>query len=185
MPQTATTWRARTQSRAAAASLGLALLSSLSLGLGCAAMRQSLKGQEISHRGVYACPGDAGCDQKEMKRSTSGTQMDGMTVTDVHLAPVAALAYTAESPFERLEAKIADCKGNSIDVAPERIVPAGEHKVGDALAKESWMIVVHRDDVKDLVLKGKGECAVWKVTATAHWPKDVQSTHRVGLRPTR
>ena len=44
-----------------------------------------------------------------------------------------------------------------------------EHGITDPRAQQSFMVLLESDAPAGLTLKKKGECAIWTVTATAHW----------------
>jgi hypothetical protein len=161
-----------------------AVLSWFSIGLllgslGCAELRQNLRGQELSYRGAWYCEGSSCADDKLVK-STRGTREGTTDIATVKLDSKAALAFTAASAFETLEATVRDCKGNTAKVATDSIVPAGKHKVGDAAARESWIIWIDRSDLAKLEL-GSGKCARWLIDAKAGWTDGASYSQTVGI----
>jgi hypothetical protein len=136
--------------------------------VGCAALRQNLRGQDLSFRGAWFCP-KAGCKEAEMKRSTRGSRRGETSVSKVKLQPAAALAFWPEAEPSRLEASVKDCKGKSAQVDASRIKRPGEHGIKDSTARQSFIVLLERDAPAGLTLKKKGDCAIWTVTATAHW----------------
>lgn len=136
--------------------------------VGCAGLRQNLRGQDLSYRGAWFCP-EAGCGEAGMQRSTRGSRRGETSVSKVKLQPVAALAFWAEAEPSRLEASVKDCKGKSAKVDASRIKRPGKHGIEDSNARRSFIVLLERDDPAGLTLKKKGECAIWTVTATAHW----------------
>jgi hypothetical protein len=147
---------------------------------GCAQMRQNLRGQELSYRGAWFCA-EAGCAEKAMTRSTRGTREDGVDIATVKLQPRAALAFTAEAPFDRMVASVRDCKGKSLQLPDDAIRPAGSHEVGDASARESWVIVLDEPSLRGQLKLGKGECARWMVEVTATWSDGAAFSSRAGI----
>lgn len=150
--------------------LGLALVLTLAAGAagaGCAAMRQNMRGQELSYRGAWSCE-NANCKASEMVQSRSGTRDGEVSINTVKLAPRAATIWTAAASFDQLTAKVRDCKGNSVDVPARDIVAAGSHGVGNSDARESWVIWIDPGSLSGLE-RSKGACAVWKIEATATW----------------
>jgi hypothetical protein len=143
---------------------------------GCTQMRQSLRGQELSYRGAWYCA-STGCGETQMKRSTSGTREDGVEVASVVLQPRAALAFTAETAFERLDVQVQDCKGKSVELEPTAIKKPGEHRIGDENAKESWMIVLDRS----LELRFGKKCR-WTATVVATWSDGATFTSRAAIQ---
>ena len=71
--------------------------------LSCAMMSQSRKGQELSYRGAWQCA-QRGCAPSTMVQSRRGSNQDGVRFNEVSFNPRAAMAFTAASPFDRLEA---------------------------------------------------------------------------------
>lgn len=134
---------------------------------GCAALRQNMRGQELSYRGAWYCEA-ANCKPGEMVKSRTGTRDGEVTINTVELAPKAAMTFTAAAPFDGLTATVRDCKGNSAEVPSSDIVTAGKHGVGDQDARESWVVWIDPSSLSSLE-RGKGSCAVWKVEAKATW----------------
>ena len=143
-------------------------LLSVATSVGCAAMRQNMKGQELSFRGAWFCE-SVGCAEGDMVLSKRGTRIGDMTVATVKLQPRAALAMTAAAPFEDLKAKVSDCKGASVDLPADRIKRPDGHQIGDESGRESWMIELDKDALGGQLELGEGDCATWKVNATATW----------------
>ena len=135
---------------------------------GCAALRQNMRGQELSYRGAWFCEAD-GCSEKDMVQSRVGSRDGTTTINEVQLRPSAALAFTAEAAFDALEASVTDCKGKSVAVPTGDIAKAGSHSVGDDSARESWIVWVDPAHLDGLKLGNKGSCAIWKVEARATW----------------
>jgi hypothetical protein len=104
-----------------------------------------------------------------MQRSTRGSRSGETSVTKVKLQPAAALAFWAEAEPARVEATVEDCKGKSAKVDASMIKRPNEHGIQDPRARESFMVLLEKDAPAGLTLKKKGKCAVWTVTATAHW----------------
>jgi hypothetical protein len=148
--------------------------------VGCAQMRQNLRGQELSYRGAWFCP-EADCGEKAMTRSTRGTREDGADIATVKLQPRAALAFTAEAPFDRLVATVSDCKGKQVQLPDDAILPAGSHRIGDANARESWVVVLDRAALQGKLKLGKGGCARWMVDVTATWSDGASFSSRAGI----
>jgi hypothetical protein len=144
--------------------------------LSCAQMRQNLRGQELSYRGAWHCE-NAGCSDKQMTRSTAGTRDGAVEVASVSLQPRAALAFTAATPFDRLDVKVEDCKGTSIDLDAAAIKRPGKHTIGNADARESWMILLDRG----LGLKFGPKCR-WTATVVATWSDGATFTSQAGIR---
>lgn len=147
-----------------ATSLVLVFVSSLSA---CAALRQNVRGQELSYRGAWHCSSGA-CEAGEMVKSMAGTRDGEVMVNTVELDPKAGLAFTAAAAFDSLTATVRDCKGNTADVPSSDIVMPGKHGIEDGDARESWIVWVDPGALGQLE-RGKGACAVWKVEATATW----------------
>jgi hypothetical protein len=147
----------------ACSSLALIVASSL----GCASLRQNMRGQELSYRGAWHCSGGA-CTAGEMVKSTSGTREGTMMINTVALDPKAGLAFTAAAPFDTLTATVRDCKGNSAAVPASDIQAPGNHGIEDGDARESWIVWVDPSSLVKLE-RGKGACAVWKIEASATW----------------
>lgn len=143
---------------------------------GCKEMRQNLRGQELSYRGAWFCA-EAGCSEKQMQRSSSGTREGAVDIASVKLRPRAALAFTAEAPFDKLDVKVEDCKGKSVELGADAIKKPGDHKIGDASARESWMVVLD----ESLGLKFGKKCA-WIATVVATWPDGATFTSQAGIR---
>ncbi|MFV8755381.1 hypothetical protein ACNOYE_32930 [Nannocystaceae bacterium ST9] len=145
----------------------------------CAELRQNLRGQELSYRGAWFCEG-ASCKDGELVASRRGTREGTTDIATVKLDSKLALAFTAASAFETLEATVRDCKGNSAAVPSSAIVPAGKHKVGDSTAKESWIVWIDRDALAKLEL-GSGKCARWLIDAKAGWTDGASYSMTVGI----
>lgn len=165
---------ARTAARSSSFVLALLLGSSA-----CAELRQNLRGQELSYRGVWFCEG-ASCKDGELVRSQRGTREGTTDIATIQLASKAGLTFTAASAFETLEATVRDCKGNTAAVPADSIVPAGKHKVGDSAARESWIIWLDRDALAKLEL-GTGKCARWLIDAKAGWTDGASYSMTVGV----
>ena len=146
---------------------------------GCASLRQSVRGQELSYRGAWYCKSGA-CDAGEMVKSTSGTREGTVNINTVKLDPKAAMAFTAAAPFDGLTATVRDCKGNSAAVPGGDISKAGSHQVGDQDARESWIIWIDPASLGGLE-RGQGSCAVWKVEAQATWSDGATHSLSAGI----
>jgi len=131
-------------------------------------LRQNLRGQDLSFRGAWFCA-KAGCGEGKMQRSTRGSRRGETSVTKVKMQPAVALAFWAEAEPSNLEASVKDCKGKSAKVDAAMIKRPGEHGIQDPRAQQSFIVLLEGDATGGLTLKKKGECAVWTVTATAHW----------------
>ena len=159
--------------------VGLGLTASILTSLACAELRQNLRGQELSYRGAWFCESGT-CKDEQLVRSTSGTREGTTDIASVKIEGRVALAFTAASAFERLEATVRDCKGKSAAVGESSIVPAGKHRVGDSAARESWIIWIDRSSLGDLSL-GKGKCARWMIDAKASWTDGATYASTVGI----
>jgi hypothetical protein len=148
-------------------------------GFGCAALRQNMRGQELSYRGAWYCE-SAGCEEADMVQSRAGHREDTTMINEVKLQPQAALAFTAASPFETLTATVEDCKGTSAEVPAGDIAEAGAHGVGDSGARESWLVWLDPAHLGELEL-GSGSCAIWTVEATASWSDGASYSLRAGV----
>lgn len=148
--------------------------------LGCAALRQNMRGQELSYRGAWYCEA-AGCEAKDMIKSTRGTRDGTVNINTVKLAPRAAMAFTAAAPFRDLVATVRDCKGNEALVPAADIAGPGKHAVGDQGAKESWIIWVDPGALDGLE-RGSGSCAIWTIEATATWSDSATHSLSAGLQ---
>jgi hypothetical protein len=133
----------------------------------CAALRQNVRGQELSYRGAWHCSNGT-CEAGKMVKSMVGTRDGEVMVNTVKLDPKAGLAFTAAAPFDSLTATVHDCKGNSADVPTADIVMPGKHGITDGDASESWIVWVDPSALAELE-RGAGACAVWKVEASATW----------------
>jgi hypothetical protein len=159
-----------------ATSLVLALATSLTA---CAALRQNVRGQELSYRGAWHCSSGA-CEAGEMVKSMVGTRDGEVMVNTVKLDPKAGLAFTAAAAFDSLTATVRDCKGNTAELPPSAIVTPGKHGIDDGDARESWIVWVDPSALGKLE-RGKGSCAVWKVEATATWSDGATYSMTAGL----
>ncbi len=144
--------------------IGLALAATLG---GCASLRQNMRGQELSYRGAWFCEAP-NCKAGEMVQSRTGSRDGEVSINTVKLAPRAAMMFTAAAAFDSLTANVRDCKGNTAEVPARDIVTGGEHGIGDADARESWVVWIDPASLSGLQ-RSKGACAVWKVEATAVW----------------
>lgn len=146
---------------------------------GCAELRQNMRGQELSYRGAWFCEGSS-CKDDELVVSRRGTR-DGTTdIATIKLDSHAALAFTAASAFETLEANVRDCKGKTAAVPATSILPAGKHQVGDADVRESWIVRIDPSELASLEL-GSGKCARWLVDAKASWTDGASYSMTVGV----
>jgi hypothetical protein len=159
--------------------LGFVSLVGSASSLGCASLRQSMRGQELSYRGAWHCDQRA-CEPGTMVKSTSGTRDGIVNINTVKLDPKAGMAFTAAAPFDSLTATVRDCKGNSAGVPERDIVRPGNHGIGDPDARESWIIWVDPSALSGLE-RGSGSCAVWKLEATATWSDGATNTLTAGL----
>lgn len=155
--------------------LGLAIAATLG---GCAALRQNMRGQELSYRGAWYCEA-ADCQPGQMVESTTGTRDGEVTINTVELAPRAAMTFTAAAAFDSLTATVRDCKGNSAEVPSSDIVAAGKHGVGDQDARESWIVWIDPASLSGLK-RDKG-CSVWKVEAKATWSDGASYSLTAGI----
>lgn len=162
-------------------SLSLALL--LGASLGCAAMRQNLRGQELSYRGAWFCE-QADCKPEQMVISRAGTREGTTDIASVSLRPKAALAFTAAAAFDSLEATVRDCEGHSAKVPEGSITPAGKHEVGDSSARESWIVWIDPGELAGLE-RGAGKCARWMIDAKATWSDGATFAMTVGIEAER
>jgi hypothetical protein len=147
--------------------------------LGCASLRQSMRGQELSYRGAWHCDGGA-CKSAKMVKSTRGTRDGTVNINTVKLDPKAGMAFTAASPFDQLTATVRDCKGKSAAVPERDIVRPGKHGIVDQEARESWIIWIDPAALGGLE-RGSGSCAVWKVEATATWADGATNSLTAGI----
>lgn len=150
---------------------------------GCAELRQNLRGQELSYRGAWFCEA-ASCSEGQLVKSREGTREGTTDIATVKIAGKVALAFTAASAFDRLEASVRDCKGKSATVAADAIVPAGKHEVGDSSARESWIIWLDRAELRGLEL-GAGKCSRWLIDAKATWTDGATYSSTVGIEVAR
>jgi hypothetical protein len=155
--------------------VGTLLLASV----GCAELRQNLRGQELSYRGAWYCESSS-CKDDQLVRSTRGTREGTTDIATIQLESKAALAFTAASAFETLEATVRDCKGNTAKVPSDSIVPPGKHEVGDSSARESWIIRLDPGELAELEL-GSGKCARWLIDAKAGWTDGASYSQTVGV----
>lgn len=135
--------------------------------LACSALRQNVRGQELSYRGAWHCASGP-CEPGEMVKSMVGTRDGEVMINTVKLDPQTGLAFTAAASFDSLTAKVHDCKGNVVDVPAADIVMPGKHGIKASDASESWVVWLDPSALGGLE-RGKGACAVWKVEATATW----------------
>jgi hypothetical protein len=151
--------------------------------VGCAAMRQNLRGQELSFRGVWFCA-EAGCGQKDMQRSRESSKDGATTVQKVKWTGAVAMAFTAQASMASVGAVATDCKGNHADVEADAILRPGKHKIGDDPARESWMILLDRPALKKAGLEvgRKGGCSQVMVTATGHWSDGATFSMDAGVK---
>lgn len=133
----------------------------------CAALRQNVRGQELSYRGAWHCSSGA-CEAGEMVKSMVGTRDGEVMVNTVKLDPKVGLAFTAAAAFDSLTATVRDCKGNAAEVPASDIVTPGKHGIDDGDAHESWIVWVDPSALGKLE-RGTGACAVWKIEAKATW----------------
>lgn len=147
--------------------------------LGCASLRQSMRGQELSYRGAWHCDSGA-CKPSEMVKSTSGTRDGIVNINTVKLDPKAGMAFTAAAPFDQLTATVLDCKGKRADVPERDIVRPGKHGITNQDARESWIIWVDPAALSGLE-RGAGSCAVWKLEATATWADGATNSLTAGI----
>jgi hypothetical protein len=133
----------------------------------CAALRQNMRGQELSYRGAWHCSSGP-CDAGEMVKSMVGTRDGEVMVNTVKLDPKTGLAFTAAAAFDSLTANVRDCKGNVVDVPATDVIMPGKHGITDGDASESWIVWLDPSALGGLE-RGKGACAVWKIEATATW----------------
>ncbi len=154
-----------------------ALALAVTLG-GCASLRQNLRGQELSYRGAWYCEAP-NCKPGEMVQSRSGTREGEVNVNTVELAPRAAMMFTAAAAFDALTATVRDCKGKVAEVPRRDIVAAGAHGVGDADARESWVVWIDPAALAGLQ-KPSSKCT-WKVEATATWSDGATYSLTAGL----
>lgn len=117
-----------------------------------------------------------------MTRSTRGTRDGDIEVATVKLHPRAAMAFTAEAAFESLEATVTDCKGKNVTLPEDAILRGGSHGIGNADAKESWMIVLDRTALEGQLRLGKGDCARWDVRVVAKWTDGATFSSRAAIK---
>jgi len=160
---------------------GLAVLSlGLLADLGCASLRQSVRGQELSYRGAWHCK-DGPCEAGAMVRSTRGTREGTVNINTVKLDPKAGLAFTAAAPFDSLTATARDCEGETIELAADSIVAPTKHGVEDGDAWESWIVWVNPSELATLE-RGAGSCAIWKIEARATWSDGATDSLTAGVQ---
>lgn len=144
---------------------------------GCAALRQNMRGEELSYRGAWYCKSGP-CEAGEMSESTTGTREGTTMINEVVLAPRAGLAFTAAAPFDTLTATVRDCKGNSAEVPSAEVVAPGAHGIADTDARESWIVWLDPASLPELATN---EGCVWKVEATATWSEGASYTLEAGV----
>lgn len=159
-----------------ATSLVLAFATSLTA---CAALRQNVRGQELSYRGAWHCSSGA-CEAGEMVKSMVGTRDGEVMINTVTLEPKVGLAFTAAAAFDSLTATVRDCKGNAAEVPASDIVMPGKHGIDDGDARESWIVWLDPSALGKLE-RGKGAC-VWKVEAKATWTDGATYSLTAGVK---
>lgn len=156
----------------------LLAVSSLTL-TACAALKQNLRGQELSYRGAWFCSAGA-CKPGEMVKSTVGTREGTTMINTVKLDPRAGMVFTAAAPFDSLTAAVSDCKGTRVDVPAADIAAPGKHGLTHDDAKQSWVVWIDAGALAKLK-RDAGKCAVWTVEATATWSDGTTYALKAGL----
>ncbi len=160
----------------------LCTVASLVAGVGCTALSQNIKGQELSYRGTWYCE-TQGCSESDMIVSRRGGKNGEVRYHNALLKPRAAMVFTAAAPFSRLEATVTDCAGGAVALPEEAFRSPGSHTVGDADARESWLILVDGPILKQHLKFGKGTgCDTIEVAATAHWDDGRSFTLKAGIK---
>lgn len=155
---------------------------SLGFGLGCTAMSQNIKGQELSYRGTWYCE-KQGCAESDMVASRRGGKNGEVRFHSAKLNPRAAMVFTAAAPFSRLEATVTDCAGTAVALPEEAFRAPGSHDVGDSAVHESWLILVDGPVMREhLKFGGDSGCDTIEVAATAHWDDGRSFTLRAGIK---
>lgn len=142
---------------------------------GCASLRQSMRGQELSYRGAWYCKSGP-CSAGEMVKSTTGTR-DGTTmINSVKLDPKAGLAFTAAAAFDSLTATARDCKGHSAEIPAADIVAPAAHGIADGDARESWIVWVDPNSLSSL-----DPACRWTIDATGTWADGASFSLSAGI----
>jgi hypothetical protein len=146
---------------------------------GCSsAVRQNMKGQELSFRGAWEC-GTAGCGEAEMSRSNAGRRDGAMDVVAVALRPRAALLFASAAPFSALEVEVTDCDGAAITLAPAQIEPVDQTELVAPVG--STVVWLDAGQAKALKRSPEGPCQTWIVEATATWADGARYTQAIGV----
>lgn len=144
--------------------------------LGCADMRQNMRGEFVSYRGAWFC-GAAGCEEAKMQRSSQAHREGDITINHGKLSAGAALVFNAGKAPETFSATVSDCAGKSASVPDDKVEAPGSHKI--AGQAESYVVRIDPKDYPALTL-GKG-CKKWMVTTHATWPKGTSWEQKAGI----
>lgn len=155
-----------------------ALLFGSALGglVGCAEMRQNMRGEFVSYRGAWFCA-EAGCDEAKMQRSSQAHREGDVTINHGKMSAGVALVFKAGKVPQTLTATVTDCAGKTADVAAEDVKAPGAH--GIAGQADSYVVRIDPKDYPDLTL-GKG-CKKWMVATHSTWDKGTSWEQKAGI----
>jgi hypothetical protein len=142
-------------------------------GWGCGALRQNLRNEFVSYRGTWECE-TQGCEEADMKRSTTNHREGEVNVTHVALRPRAIMAFYPGAPVESFTARIR-CGAQDFDVPSERVQAPGNHPL--QAEPDAWIVVVQPDDYAF-----SGSCNSYRVVTHATWPDGKSYDEQAGIQ---
>lgn len=148
--------------------VGLLALSTVASALSCGSLRQNLRNEFLSFRGVWYCA-EKGCDESEMQRATQGHAEGETRVSHCKVQPAVSAVFSPGTTVQTFTARLEDCKGKSLVLDSERVAGPGDHAIGSE--SDSWVVRVRKKDLKELTVKDSGGCSIVYVKANATFEK--------------
>lgn len=146
---------------------------------GACPLCQNLRNEFLSFRGAWFCE-KKDCTEDDMVESSKGTSEGETRIAHGKLQPAAALVFHPGVDVETFTASVEDCKGNKVWLPDTALRKPGSHAIKGQ--SDSWVVLVDKTALSELTLDKKGNCAVWRVTASATWPKGTSYSDRAGIK---
>ncbi|MEM6990982.1 MAG: hypothetical protein AAF721_10805 [Myxococcota bacterium] len=156
-----------------------ALVGALLLVATACGLRQNLRNEFLSFRGVWFCQ-SKDCKESEMKRSAKGTDEGGTRIAYGVVQPNAALVFNAGADVETFSATVTDCKGKTHQVADEDLRKPGSHSI--AGQGDSWVVMIDKSNLGELTFDTSDKCGKIIVAAQATWPKGTSYEDKGGIK---
>ena len=153
-------WAMKTAGRALW--VGLLALTTAAATVSCGSLRQNLRNEFLSFRGVWQCA-EKKCEESEMQRATQGHAEGEIRISHVKVQPAVSAVFSPGTTVQTFTAKL-ECGGNTLVLDSDRIARPGDH--GISSESESWVVRVRKKDLKEL-----GDCKTVYIKANCTFEK--------------